>query len=215
MLPLSPRIHPATIAHGLSIRRLLFVSFLLLTCARSPYPVEGAGLAPSQVVRLWILFYGQQDTLHAAGFTTAQFRQGEAPEVWAVKTHAALHQVDYQHLGGDIVAATISETEATIVLAAKVHTRLGTITQTETYRLHCQRGRWLIDRLEITDAILQEHKDYGTKPSTTEHKVKVSLRAERRNLCPKTQIASSLIAPRNDTLISSVPLVVQSFVSRS
>ena len=58
-------------------------------------------------------------------------------------------------------------------------------------------------------------KDYGTKPPTTEQKVKVSLRAERRNLCPTTQIASSLIAPRNDTLIPSVPLVVQSFVSRS
>ena len=47
------------------------------------------------------------------------------------------------------------------------------------------------------------------------HKVKVSLRAERSNLCPKTEIASSLIVPRNDTLVSSVPLVVQSFVSRS
>jgi hypothetical protein len=47
------------------------------------------------------------------------------------------------------------------------------------------------------------------------HKVKGSLRAERSNLCPKTEIASSLIAPRNDSLGFSAPLFVQSFVSRS
>ena len=136
---------------------LLLVSLLLLAHMLSPQLGEGAGLAPSQVVRLWILFYGQQDTLHAAGFTTAGFRHGEAPDVWAVKTHSVLHLLDYQHLGGEIVTAAISETAATIVLAAKIHTRLGTITQTETYHLQYQAGRWLIDRLEITDEVLQEH----------------------------------------------------------
>ena len=53
------------------------------------------------------------------------------------------------------------------------------------------------------------------KTPTAWHKVKVSLRAERGNLCPKTEIASSLIAPRNDSLVSSAPLFVQSFVSQS
>jgi ABC-type amino acid transport substrate-binding protein len=53
------------------------------------------------------------------------------------------------------------------------------------------------------------------KAPTAWHKVKGSLRAERSNLCPNTEIASSLTAPRNDSLISSVPLPVQSFVSRS
>src|SRR5262249_42715798 len=110
----------------------------------------GAGLTPSQVVRLWIAFYGQQDTLHAAGFTTARFRQGQAPAVWAAHMYTVLHQVDYQHLGGQIVSAAVSETEATIVLGATIHTRLGTLTQTETYRLQRHRGRWLIDRLEVT-----------------------------------------------------------------
>ena len=52
-------------------------------------------------------------------------------------------------------------------------------------------------------------------PPTAWHKVKVSLRAERSNLCPNTEIASSLTAPRNDTLVSSAPLFIQSFVSRS
>src|SRR4051812_45751827 len=31
-------------------------------------------------------------------------------------------------------------------------------------------------------------------------RVKMSLRAERSNLCPNTEIASSLVAPRNDRL---------------
>jgi hypothetical protein len=53
------------------------------------------------------------------------------------------------------------------------------------------------------------------KTPTTWHQVKVSLRAERSNLCPNTEIASSLTAPRNDNLGSSAPLFVQSFVSRS
>jgi hypothetical protein len=43
----------------------------------------------------------------------------------------------------------------------------------------------------------------------------VSLRAERSNLCPHTEIASSLTAPRNDSLVSTAPLFIQSFVSRS
>jgi len=135
---------------------LLLVSFVFLTCTLSSRSVEGAGLAPSQVVRLWILFYGQHDTLHAAGFTTAGFRQGETPAVWAAKTHAVLRRVDYQHLGGEIVSAALSETTATIVLAAKVHTQLGTIAQTETYRLQRDAGRWLIDQLEVTDVVRQE-----------------------------------------------------------
>src|SRR5262245_47519047 len=132
---------------------LLLVGCLLLTSVLSPYPVLGAGLAPSQVVRLWILFYGQQDTLHAAGFTTARFRGGESPSLWAVKTQAVLHSADYHHLGGEIVSAALTETSATIVLAAKVHRRSGTSTQTETYSLQRQGGRWLIDRLEITDQV--------------------------------------------------------------
>jgi hypothetical protein len=53
------------------------------------------------------------------------------------------------------------------------------------------------------------------KTLTAWHKVKASLRAERSNPCPKTEIASSLTAPRNDSLVSSAPLSVQSFVSRS
>jgi len=133
--------------------RLRLVSCVLLTCSLSPYLVEGAGLAPSQVVRLWILFYGQQDTLHAAGFTTAGFRQGQAPAVWAAHMYAALHQVDYQHLGGEIVTAAVSETEATLVLEAMNRTRLGLMTQTETYCLQRHAGQWLIDRLEVTDQV--------------------------------------------------------------
>jgi hypothetical protein len=139
------------------MQRRGLVSVLLFACTLLPRPVAGAGLTPSQVVRLWIAFYGQQDTLHAAGFTTAGFRHGDAPDIWAVKTLSVLHLLDYHHLGGEIVTAAISETAATIVLAAKIHTRLGTITQTETYRLQHQAGRWLIDRLEITDEVLQEH----------------------------------------------------------
>src|SRR4051794_25685351 len=135
--------------------------FLLFVCLLLRPSGASAGLAPSQVVRLWIMFYGQQDTLRAAGFTTVQFRQGEAPAVWAVKTHLALHLVEYQHLGGEIVTTTLSETAATIVLAAKIHTRLGTTAQTETYHLQRQGGRWLIDRLEVTDQVPQEpdHRD--------------------------------------------------------
>ena len=53
------------------------------------------------------------------------------------------------------------------------------------------------------------------KTPTTWHKGKVSLRAERSNLYPQTEIASSLTAPRNDNLVSSAPLFIQSFVSRS
>ena len=136
--------------------KLFLVSFLLLASVLSPSPVEGAGLAPSQVVRLWIRFYGQQDTLPAAGFTTAGFRKGEPPAVWAAKAHAVLHCVDYQHLGGEIMSATLSETTATIILAATIHTRRGTTTQTETYHLRRQDGRWLIDQLEITDQVRQE-----------------------------------------------------------
>jgi cytochrome c oxidase cbb3-type subunit 3 len=41
----------------------------------------------------------------------------------------------------------------------------------------------------------------------------VSLRAQRSNLCPKTEIDSSLLAPRNDSLGSAASLFVQSFVS--
>jgi hypothetical protein len=136
-------------------------SFVLFVCLLLPPPGASAGLAPSQVVRLWITFYGQQDTLRAAGFTTVQFRHGEPPEVWAAKTHLALHLVEYQHLGGEIVTTTLSETAATIVLAAKIHTRLGTTAQTETYHLQRQGGRWLIDRLEVTDQVPQEpdHRD--------------------------------------------------------
>ena len=140
---------------------LALVCFWLLTRALSPYSVEGAGLAPSQVVRLWILFSSQHDMLHAAGFTTARFRQGEVPSVWAVKMQAALHCLDYQHRGGEIVAVTLSETTATVVLTATIHTRLGTLPQTETYCLQRQAGRWLIDRLEVTDQVRQErgHED--------------------------------------------------------
>jgi hypothetical protein len=93
--------------------------------------------------------------LHAVGFITARFRQGEVPSVWAVKMQAALHRLDYQHRGGEIVAVTLSETTATVVLAATIYTRLGTLTQTETYRLQRQAGRWLIDQLEITDQVRQ------------------------------------------------------------
>jgi uncharacterized membrane protein YtjA (UPF0391 family) len=44
------------------------------------------------------------------------------------------------------------------------------------------------------------------KTPTGWHKGKVSLRAERSNLCPTTESASSLPAPRNDSLVSSIPL---------
>jgi hypothetical protein len=136
---------------------LRLVSCLLLTWFLSASSVEGAGLAPSQVVRLWIVFLDQHDTLHAAGFTTAGFRQGEAPAVWAAHTYAVLHWVHYHHLGGEIVTAAVSEMEATIVLGATIHTRLGTITQKETYRLRRHVGRWLIDGLEVTDQVRHGH----------------------------------------------------------
>jgi len=161
MLPTGIKNTASRLDRWARLQRWVLLSVLLFVCTLLPHPVAGAGLAPSQVVRLWILFYGQQDTLHAAGFTTAGFRHGEAPDVWAVKTHSVLHLLDYQHLGGEIVTAALSETAATIVLAATIHTRLGTITQTETYRLQHQAGRWLIDRLEITDEVLHEpdHED--------------------------------------------------------
>lgn len=47
------------------------------------------------------------------------------------------------------------------------------------------------------------------------HKGTASLRAKRSNLCLKTELASSLNAPRNDSLVSSAPVAVQSFASRS
>jgi len=140
-------------------KRRALVSCVLCMFLLSSVPARGTGLAPSQVVRLWILFYGQQDTLHAAGFTTVGFRQGEAPAVWAAKTYAVLHWVDYQHLGGEIVSAAVSAMETTIVLRAMIRTRLGIITQTETYHLQRHAGRWLIDRLEVTDQVRHGHDD--------------------------------------------------------
>jgi hypothetical protein len=41
------------------------------------------------------------------------------------------------------------------------------------------------------------------------------LRAQRSNLCSKTEIASSLGAPRNDSIASFATLSGQGFVSRS
>jgi hypothetical protein len=156
MLSVGIRAQRASMVRRWPRRGRLLVGVLLLTWALSAAPGVGAGLSPSQVVRLWLVFYGQQDTLHAAGFTTARFRQGQVPAVWAAHMFAMLHQVDYQHLGGEIISAAVSETEATIVLRATVHTRQGTSTQTETYRLQRYAGRWLIDRLEVTE---QGHHD--------------------------------------------------------
>ena len=165
MFPMGTRVQTSLLDHRRGRWRVALVSCLLLASWHSPFPVEGAGLAPSQVVRLWIVFYGQQDPLHAAGFTTAGFRQDEAPVVWAAKAYAALRELDYQHLGGEIVTAAVSETEATIILAATIHTRLGLMTQTETYRLQQHAGRWLIDRLEVSDQALQEPERQNDDPS--------------------------------------------------
>jgi hypothetical protein len=51
--------------------------------------------------------------------------------------------------------------------------------------------------------------------SHSRHTVKASLRAERSNLCPKTEIASSLTAPCNDSIAFFATLCGQGFVSRS
>ena len=116
------------------------------------YGFDASGASPKEIVHLWTQLYGQ-DTAQAALLTTGRFRHWQEPAKWAAGKQAEIEKFRFQHLGGEVVKAWVSEKSATIFLDARVRTSLGVITRMEVYGLRRLNGRWLIDTVRVTDEV--------------------------------------------------------------
>jgi hypothetical protein len=113
----------------------------------------GGTLTPSEVVHVWTQLYGE-DTLRAARLTTARFRNGEDPQKWGARIHAALEDIDFHHLGGKLIEEQVQGAVATITLHARIVAVDGISTQKEIYTLQSVNGQWLIDSLRVEDEVV-------------------------------------------------------------
>lgn len=125
----------------------LFIGLVILYGFDAPSP------SPGEVVQMWTQLYSQ-NTAQAALLTTGRFRQWQEPERWAEKKRVKLSKIHFQHLGGEVVKAWVSEESATIFFNARVRTSLGIITRLEVYGLRRIGGRWLIDAVKVTDEVI-------------------------------------------------------------
>jgi len=72
---------------------------------------------------------------------------------------AVLREIDYQHLGGEVVEEGVSGDTAIVTLHGRIAALDGISTQTERYRLKRIEGRWLIDTLEVRDEVVPKGKN--------------------------------------------------------
>ncbi|MGH7964590.1 MAG: hypothetical protein ACRERD_22735 [Candidatus Binatia bacterium] len=124
----------------------LFVGLLVI------YGFDAPTISPREVVQMWTQLYGQ-DTARAALLTTGRFRQWQEPQRWAERKQEELSKLRFQHLGGEVVKAWVSEKSATIFFDARVRTSHGVATRIEVYGLRRINGQWLIDVVRVTDEI--------------------------------------------------------------
>ena len=89
-----------------------------------------ADLSPADVVRIWTELYGR-DTLQASTLTTARLRNGQTRQEWGERTQAALQEIGYQHMGGEIVEEKVTGEVATVTLKARIAAVDGVSTQRE------------------------------------------------------------------------------------
>ena len=138
------------------IQWTLVVGVAGMLCLLLP-PLHKADLAPGEVVTQWTQLYGQ-DTTRAALLTTERFRKGEEPQAWGARLQAALQEIGYHHLTGELVEEQVTEEVATITLKARIVAIDGVSLQREVYTLKRVRGWWLIDSLEVTDEVVPRGK---------------------------------------------------------
>ena len=114
----------------------------------NPAPSGTSTSSPSQVVQHWITVY-PKDLNTAVGLTTANLRDGLAPESWVRNRQAILVNLGLEYLDGEILSEEITGNRAIVTLKVYLSTTLGDQVQQERYRLRRIDGQWLIDDVKV------------------------------------------------------------------
>ncbi len=135
-------------------RFLLCLLFLCLSLQKSLAFVQPR--SPQDVVDLFMQFCGTERMREILPFTLPGFRDGQEPEMWLLWTNWILKHIEYVRLGGVIRNVTIKGREATVVVAARIGTRVGTARQTEDYQLLLTDQGWKLLDFTVQDRIIED-----------------------------------------------------------
>ncbi len=133
---------------------LVFMSFGVLTNSQeNVYNVYN--VSPTDIVKKWIEIYGR-DFDEASELTTLSFRNGITKKDWASKISKIMESIEYEHLGGKVVAEITKKDKSINILQSKIKTIVGGSYQKEVYELHNIEGKWLINEI-----VVKEEDEFG------------------------------------------------------
>ncbi len=134
-----------------------FLLCLLFLCLSLPKSLAFAQpRSPQEVVDLFMQVYGTDRMREILPYTLPEFRDGLEPEVWLERTHWILKHIEYVRLGSVIRNVAIKGREATVVVAARIGTRVGTARQTEIYQLLLTDQGWKLLDFTVQDRIIKD-----------------------------------------------------------
>lgn len=130
---------------------ILTVAFFFQNSLASAQP-----RSPQDVVNLFMEVYGTERMREILPYTLPAFRDGLEPEVWLERDYRAMKALGYAHLDGVIKDVTIKGREATVVVASRIKTIIGTVRQTEIYRLLDTEQGWKLLDLRTEEEVFEE-----------------------------------------------------------
>ncbi|MFB3073929.1 MAG: hypothetical protein ACE1Z6_01985 [Candidatus Methylomirabilales bacterium] len=140
-------------------RFLLCLLFLCLSLQKSLAFAQPR--SPQDVVKLFMQVYGTERMREILPYTLPEFRDGLEPEVWLERDYRAMKALGYAHLDGVIKDVTIKGREATVVVASRIKTIIGTVRQTETYRLLDTEQGWKLLDLRTEEELIEAPPLWG------------------------------------------------------
>ena len=125
-------------------------AFILLSFLVAPsLALSGTSTSsPSQVVQHWLTVY-PKDLNTAVTLTTPKMRNDLPPERWINHSKAALANLGFQYLDGEVLSEEVTGNRAVVTLKVYLSTTIGDQVQREQYRLRRINGQWLIDSVEV------------------------------------------------------------------
>lgn len=139
---------------GMKYREPFFLCLLFLCLLLQKGLTSAQPRSPQEVVDLFMQVYGTERMREILPYTLRGFRDGQEPEVWLLWANWILKHIGYVRLESVIRNVTIKGREATVVVAARIGTRVGTARQTEIYQLLLTDQGWKLLDFTVQDRII-------------------------------------------------------------
>lgn len=122
------------------------------------FPSSAADLSPVDVANLFQRCYGEACMDEIADYTTASFREDMPKTVWIVATWEELQEIEYKTVSYTVLDSRVQADAAVVICQVAIKTVAGDANQKSVFYLIRDGGKWLIDRLDVTDEEVKGEK---------------------------------------------------------